>query len=344
MSIGFHVRPNAPLQARNTLRVAASAACLIEIEQLDALPQVFAEGWADHSSIALGSGSNMLIIGDPPSVLRLLCNAIDIIDDDGQCVLVRAQAGVDWHAFVLWTLQHGLSGLENLALIPGTVGASPIQNIGAYGVEVAECIHAVQAWHRADRAWMRLSRQDCGFAYRDSVFKRHIDAWIVTAVEFRLSRVFEPRLDYAGLTDELHAAGINEPNAQDVANAVMRIRTRKLPDPARIGNAGSFFKNPLVPAPQADMLSRAYPHLPVFPAGDPTFRKLSAAWLIEQCGWKGARQGDAGMSAQHALVLVNHHAASGTQLLAFARQVAASVQERFGIAIEPEPRIVGAMW
>jgi UDP-N-acetylmuramate dehydrogenase len=251
---------------------------------------------------------------------------------------------VVWHDFVLWTLSRGLCGLENLALIPGTVGAAPIQNIGAYGVEVRERIHAVEAFDRSNGAMARLDNAACNFAYRDSLFKRDPERYVVTAVEFALPRTPSLRVDYAGLGEELAAMGVSDPTPSQVADAVIRIRRRKLPDPAVLGNAGSFFKNPIVPVAQAEALQAEHPSLPVFRGSSEDTRKLSAAWLIDQCGWKGHREGDAGVAPSHALVLVNHGNATGAQLLDLARRIAGSVRERFGVAIEPEPRIVGARW
>ena len=349
---------HADLRARNTFGVAARAPLLFEVDDATRLPDLFAvELGAD--AMVLGGGSNLLFAADPPSALLVLAgDGIGIHDDDGETAIVRADAGLGWHDCVLWTLQRGLSGLQNLALIPGTVGAAPIQNIGAYGVEVGECVHAVEAYDRRSGTLRRLSREDCRFAYRDSRFKREADAWVVTAVEFALSRGSAVRTDYAGLGDELLAMGVEAPGPREVAEAVIRIRRRKLPDPAQIGNAGSFFKNPIVAAATAGTLRDAHPDLPVYPVaafpadtaahGETSpadaARKLSAAWLIDQCGWKGHRDGDAGVSDRHALVLVNHGAATGAQLLELARRIAASVQERFGVMLEPEPRIVGAAW
>jgi UDP-N-acetylmuramate dehydrogenase len=224
------------------------------------------------------------------------------------------------------------------------VGAAPIQNIGAYGVEVRERIHAVEAFDRRAGAMVRLDNAACAFAYRDSLFKRDPDHYLVAAVEFALPRRPSLRLDYAGISEELAAMGVDAPTPARVADAVIRIRRRKLPDPAVVGNAGSFFKNPVVPVAQAETLHAAHASLPVFRAGGDDARKLSAAWLIDQCGWKGHRDGDAGVAASHALVLVNHGNATGAQLLDLARRIAGSVEERFGVAIEPEPRIVGARW
>jgi UDP-N-acetylmuramate dehydrogenase len=344
---GYRIAENARLDARNTFGVRATAPMLVEATDAAALPELF--GFAmlrDASTLVLGGGSNLLFAGDPPgAVLALETRRIDIVEDHGTSAIVRADGGVVWHDFVLWTLGHGLAGLENLALIPGTVGAAPIQNIGAYGMEVREHVHAVEAFDRSSGGFVRLAAADCAFAYRDSLFKHMPDRYVVSAVEFSLSRTFQPRLGYVGIEDELRLMGVEgAPRAAQVAEAVIRIRRRKLPDPAVTGNAGSFFKNPIVPAAQAETLLAAHPALPMFHGGDADNRKLSAAWLIDACGWKGHRDGDAGVSATHALVLVNHGHATGLQLLDLARRIAASVHERFGVAIEPEPRIVGAAW
>jgi len=345
---GYRVTESARLDARNTFGVAARAPMLVEVSDAAVLPSLFAENTMlrDGPVLVLGGGSNLLFAGDPEgAVLSLTANGIRLLGDDGTTAIVRADAGGEWHALVLWTLGHGLSGLENLALIPGTVGAAPIQNIGAYGVEVRERIHAVEVFERATGRTWRLSVDECAFAYRDSRFKHEPERFVVTAVEFALPRTPQPRLGYAGIGEELAAMGIDAaPRPAQVAEAVCRIRRRKLPDPAVVGNAGSFFKNPIVPVAQADALLAAHPSLPVFRAGDDALRKLSAAWLIDRCGWKGHRDGDAGIAASHALVLVNHGAATGAQLLALARRIAASVQERFGVGLEPEPRIIGAAW
>ena len=347
MTTGYRLVENARLDGRNTFGVAARAPMLVEVTDSAALPELFAYAMLrEQPVLVLGGGSNLLFAGDAPgAVLSLAAQRIDIIDDDGNVVIVRADAGVGWHDFVLWTLGHGLCGLENLALIPGTVGASPIQNIGAYGMEVRERIRAVHAFDRRDGGFVKIDASDCAFAYRDSLFKHDPDRYVVTAVDFALPRTRELRLDYAGIGEELRAMGIDgTPRASQVAEAVIRIRRRKLPDPAVLGNAGSFFKNPIVPAAIAADLQSAYPAMPLFRGSSDDTRKLSAAWLIDQCGWKGHRDGDAGVSAEHALVLVNHGHATGLQLLELARRIAASVQARFGIDIEPEPRIIGATW
>ena len=351
MGSGYRIVENARLDARNTFGVAARAPMLVEVADTASLPELF--GYAmlrDSAALVLGGGSNLLFAGNPAgAVLALGAQRIALVEDDGERAIVRADAGVEWHTLVLWTLGHGLAGLENLALIPGTVGAAPIQNIGAYGVEVQEHIHRVEAFARTSARLERLDREACAFAYRDSLFKREPERYVVTAVEFALSRVPHLRLDYAGLGDELLAMDIDATTPDSVrpsqvAEAVCRIRRRKLPDPSVLGNAGSFFKNPIVPAAQAASLKHDHPTLPMFRGHDDASRKLSAAWLIDACGWKGHRDGDAGVADSHALVLVNHGNATGMQLLALARRIAASVQERFGVALEPEPRLIGATW
>jgi UDP-N-acetylmuramate dehydrogenase len=344
MPEAYRLVEHAPLAALNTLRVPATARWLATVNSAAALPPVLDLPAARGPVMVLGEGSNVLFADDFHGLLlRTAFADLSIVTDDSATAVVRAEAGVDWDALVDWTLARGLAGLENLALIPGLVGAAPIQNIGAYGVEVAECIAVVEAWDRQSRRMVRLDRTDCGFGYRDSVFRRAPDRWIVLAVEFRLSRDGSLRLGYAGVREELDAMGVAAATPAHVAEAVRRLRRRKLPDPAVIGNAGSFFKNPVVTADVAERLREEHGDLPVYPAG-PGLNKLSSAWLIERCGWRGVREGDAGIAAQHALVLVNHGRASGAELLALARRVAGSVEERFGVRLEPEPRIVGATW
>ena len=346
--------PDAPL--RNTFGIDARAGVLVECDDASELAALFDTDLRDAAPLVVGGGSNLLIVEGPAVALSFAARNIRTVERDDARAIIRADAGVEWHAFVLWTLEQGLAGLENLALIPGTVGAAPIQNIGAYGVEVGERIRAVETFERATGAFRRFETADCVFAYRDSVFKHDLDRFLIVAVEFELPTASSVpttslKLDYAGIRDELATMGVDAHTAITpalVAEAVIRLRRRKLPDPAVVGNAGSFFKNPIVPQAQADALLAAHPSLPVFRGDSEATRKLSAAWLIDQCGWKGTRSdegsGDAGVSDKHALVLVNHGRASGKELLALARRIADSVHARFGVAIEPEPRVVGAHW
>ncbi len=342
----WRLTAHADLRSRNTFGVAARAPWLVEVQDAHALEEVLALPELQACvPLVLGGGSNLLFASDPQiPVVAFDTHRIELIQDDGATAVVRVDAGVQWHALVLQSLDLGLMGLENLALIPGTAGAAPIQNIGAYGTEVGEFVHAVEAWDRTLGARVRLDRETCAFAYRDSLFKRTPDRYLVTAVELAMPRQRELKLGYAGIPEELAAMGVASPTFRDVAEAVIRIRRRKLPDPAAIGNAGSFFKNPILPAAHAEDLQQRHPGLPVFRGDAAGNRKISAAWMIEDCGWKGFREGDAGVAATHALVLVNHGAATGQQLLALARRIAGSVHARFGVGIEPEPKIVGACW
>ena len=334
---------DAALADRNTLRVAARARWLATVRDPGALPALLdRDEFASQPVMVLGQGSNVLFAGDFEGLVVVPAwRATQVLADDRERVRVRVGAGLPWDALVDWSLAQGCAGLENLALIPGLVGAAPIQNIGAYGTEVGEFIETVEVLDRERGGVRRLSASECRFGYRDSVFKSDPDRWIVLAVEFDLPRHRPPNLDYGGVREELAAHGVADPTPTRVAEAVRRLRRRKLPDPAAIGNAGSFFKNPVVDDAVAETLARAHAGLPVHPAGSGR-SKLSAAWLIEHAGLKGYRAGAAGVSAQHALVLVNHGGASGAELLAVARHVAATVESRYGVRLEPEPRIVGA--
>lgn len=327
----------------NTFGIAAHARRWIGVADIDALPEALRAGGPE--ALLLGGGSNLLLVApELDCAVQPLDARIQLVEDDGVRVRVRVAAGADWHGLVMHTLDKGWFGLENLALIPGTAGAAPIQNIGAYGVEVMERIAAVEVHDRISGETRWWPHAACGFSYRESAFKADPQRHAVLRVDFALSRVPQPAIGYAGLGEELQAMGIREPSPRDVAAAVIALRRRKLPDPARIGNAGSFFKNPIVASATADALAAAHPDLPRFRTAHPDRCKLSAAWLIDACGWKGHRDGDAGVSDRHALVLVNHSRASGAELLALARRIAASVQARFGVAIEPEPRLIGARW
>jgi UDP-N-acetylmuramate dehydrogenase len=332
---------DAPLAARNTLRVAAHAALLAEVHDAGVLPHLFDyPAMREGRVLVLGEGSNVLFTGDyQGTVIAMATRGVEVLEDDGARARIRVAAGERWDDFVRWSLGRGHAGLENLILIPGTVGAAPLQNIGAYGVEVGEFIDAVEAWDRESQRAVTIDRSACSFAYRDSVFKREPDRWLITAVVFNLPRAHTLRLDYAGVREELAAMGVMQPAPFHVAEAVLRLRTRKLPDPAVIGNAGSFFKNPVVPLAQAMALKHEHPALPSWP-GSEGHAKLSAAWLIEACGFKGLREGDAGISNRHALVLVNHGQARGDELWALAQRVRTGVRERFGLELEPEPRII----
>ncbi len=349
-------RTGVSLRALNSFGVEARAARLVEVRDAGELAALVEDLRDGPAPLVLGGGSNILFTRDPPMpVVRIAVPGRRLLADDARGVLVEAGAGERWHDFVQWTLAQGLVGLENLSLIPGTVGASPIQNIGAYGVEMRERFDSLDAVSLRDGTRRRFDAAECRFAYRDSVF-RHGEGrgWAIVAVRFRLAREAPLRLDYGEIREELRAQAVAKPAARDVAQAVCAIRRRKLPDPALLGNAGSFFRNPIVGGAAADALAAREPGLPRFPVapsdtdgaargatpgGRPAV-KLSAAWLIERCGWKGHREGDAGVHERHALVLVNHGAASGAQIAALAARIAESVRDRFGVVLEPEPTIV----
>lgn len=338
---GYTLIENAPLDRRNTLRVAAKARLLAEIRDASKLPELLDFPVVKQGQLlVLGEGSNVLFAGDfDGTVLAMATQGVQV-EDDGRIVRLAVAAGERWDDFVRWTLGQGIAGLENLILIPGTVGAAPIQNIGAYGTEVAEFIDSVEAWDTREQRVVTLDRDACAFGYRDSLFKREPGRYVVTAVRFALQRTRELRLDYAGIREELARMGVDKPAPFHVAEAIIHLRTRKLPDPAVIGNAGSFFKNPIVDAATGEALKREHPGLVAWPTADGRC-KLSAAWLIEAAGLKGYREGDAGISSRHALVLVNHGQATGRELWALACQVIASVEATFGVKLEPEPLVIG---
>ncbi|MCW8926912.1 MAG: UDP-N-acetylmuramate dehydrogenase [Xanthomonadales bacterium] len=333
---------NASLKQLNSFAVEARAAQLVEIERAEDL-QVFAREFRfdRERDLILGGGSNILFAGDiDGTVLLNRLVGRKVIDESDDTVLVEACAGENWHRLVEWSLEQGFSGLENLSLIPGLAGAAPIQNIGAYGVELADVLESVETLDLADNSWRVFSADGCRLGYRDSRFKGvDADRYLVTRIRLRLQRRFTAKLTYPGLRSELDSMGIIEPTAKQVSDAVVRLRLRKLPDPAVNGNAGSFFKNPLVTDGLANALAQEHRDMPVYPATD-GMRKLSAAWLIEQCGWKGRRLGGAAVSEKHALVLVNRGNASGAELLELATAITDSVREVFAIDLVPEPRIV----
>ncbi len=290
--------------------------------------------------LVIGGGSNLLLTGDVEAlVLRMASRGLRIVSSQGDVVLVEAEAGEPWHPFVQWTLEQGLQGLENLSLIPGTVGAAPMQNVGAYGVEIKDVFAGLTALDRHTGELREFTLDECQFAYRDSRFKREVGRWLILRVRFALARAGALRLDYGPLRQRLAEQGVGEPTASDVSRAICSIRSEKLPDPAVLGNAGSFFKNPLVSADLAARLRAEHADLVAYPQADGQV-KLAAGWLIEKAGWKGFRDGDAGVHRQQALVLVNYGGATGAQLLALARRIQADIQARFGVSLEIEPNIL----
>jgi UDP-N-acetylmuramate dehydrogenase len=333
------VQRGTELATRTTLALPGQAAFYAEISCVDQL--LLLAGESKQRRFVLGGGSNLVLGGDFDGLLlHMAIGGRQLIGEDEGAWYVRAGAGENWHQLVDWTLHQGWPGLENLSLIPGTVGAAPIQNIGAYGLEVADRFLSLEACDMLTGKILRLDRQACHFAYRDSIFKQqgwHLDARrVITRVTFRLPKAWQALVGYADLAAELERERLLHPTARQIAAAVIRIRRRKLPDPAVLPNAGSFFHNPLVDAVVARRLSEAYPGLPCYRQPDGRI-KLAAGWLIEQSGWKGRDLGRVGMYEQQALVLVNRGGAQGAEVIVLAKAVQAAVRERFGVELTPEP-------
>ncbi len=328
------------LKPYNTFGIDVKARYFTQAHSDDDVRQALAQAAAQGLPVlVIGGGSNLLLTADVQAlVLRMASAGLRILSDDGQQVIVEAEAGEPWHPFVQWSLAQGLAGLENLSLIPGTVGAAPMQNIGAYGVEIKDVFVGLTALDRQTGALREFDLEECQFAYRDSVFKQHPGRWLILRVRFALSRVLHAHLDYGPVRQRLSEQGISSPTAQNVSDAICSIRREKLPDPVELGNAGSFFKNPVVAGVLADKIRVQHPGLVAYPQADGKF-KLAAGWLIEQAGWKGHREGDAGVHRLQSLVLVNYGQATGVQLHELAQKIQADILERFGVTLEMEPNL-----
>ena len=328
------------LRPFNTFGIEAEARHYCEIHSVSDLHAV-ARQQRDEPIHILGGGSNVLLTAQVAgNVLHIRIPGRRVESVSGNTAIVSAGAGEHWHEFVQWCLAQQLGGVENLSLIPGSVGAAPIQNIGAYSVELKDVFHSLEAVRLSDGELVTMDAADCHFGYRDSFFKREGKGrYAIVKVYFQLT-ASEHRLhlDYGATQDTLKNMGVSNPSIHDISRAVIQIRQSKLPDPALIGNAGSFFKNPEIEADTWLRLSQLHPNMPHFPQPDGRV-KVPAGWLIEQCGWKGFREGDAGCYDKQALVLVNYGQATGQEILALARRIAASVWERFGIEIEPEVNV-----
>ena len=324
---------NAPLKSFTTFGVEATCNHLYRVEDFEELK--LAVQFLENPLI-LGGGSNVLPIGDiHRNVLRIEMKGIRILED-GPEPLIGVAAGEVWHEFVLWALRNDLGGIENLSLIPGTMGAAPMQNIGAYGVELESVFHSLQAIEVGTGRVTSFSKEECKFGYRDSIFKKEVkDKFVITGVNVRLTKDHKVNTSYGAIQDVLKENGITHPTIHDVSNAVIAIRQSKLPDPAVIGNAGSFFKNPIVPSVQYEALKALHPHMPGFPAEE-GFTKVPAGWLIEHAGWKGVRRGNVGCYEKQALVLVNHGGARGEEIWDLAEEIISSVENQYGIKLTPE--------
>lgn len=329
------------LQPLNSFGVPATAAYFAKVENAGDLESAYSFADAENLPVQiLGSGSNMLIVRDFPGLMIHIANkGIEWgeVSAEGDST-IRIAAGEIWHELVSSCMQKGLHGLENLALIPGTVGAAPIQNIGAYGVELADFVVDVKVYDRECKEWRVMDKQACEFAYRDSLFKGSgRGRFIVFELSLSLSSKWEPNLSYQGLVE---AMSDPEPSAQNVFDAVCQLRRSKLPDPSVIGNAGSFFKNPIVSVEKFQALAEQLPGLPNYDIGEAGLTKIPAGWLLEQLGWKGRARGAAAVSENHALVIVNPGAANGEDILLLAQEMSNSVLQAYGVALEPEVRIL----
>lgn len=326
------------LRTRNSFGVDQQAARLVEFETPEDLRTFFAAGIPEKWMVLAG-GNNILFTGDYDGVLLTpVARRIALLSDDGEEVRVRVDAGVEWDDLVEWAVQRGLWGIENLSLIPGKAGAAPVQNIGAYGCEAKDAIRRVEMYCVETGAMLTLDAAHCGFGYRESVFKHDLKGRvIITAVEIALTHTPRPRLGYGDVEREVEARG--GATLRNIREAICAIRRAKLPDPAVLGNAGSFFKNPVVGAAAAERLLAEYPDMPHYPAPEGRV-KLAAGWLIDRAGMKGSRKGAVGVHERQALVLVNHGGATGGEVIAFAHEVQEQVREKFGIEIDTEVNIL----
>ncbi len=344
------VEQQVPLQPYNSFGIVAKARELVRVQGEQDVRDLLADpARAAAPKFVLGGGSNIVLTGDVrPLVLKVEVGGLRVVDDGPRATVVEAGAGVGWHDFVTWTLDQGLPGLENLALIPGTVGAAPVQNVGAYGIELQDRFESLDAIHLGTGEVFTLDAGQCGFGYRDSVFK-HAPAAdggfglagqaLILRVRFRLPKPWKPELSYLDLQRKMAETGVVTPSARQVYDWVCAIRRAKLPDPQVLGNAGSFFQNPTVTPEQCSDIIAREPNIVHYPMPDGTV-KLAAGWLIDACGWKGKSVGQAGVYEKQALVLVNRGGATGGEVVTLARAIQTSVYERFGIRLEPEPVVV----
>ncbi len=344
------VEQNVPLQPHNSFGIVAKARMLVRVRSAAEVQQLLADPeYRDVPKFVLGGGSNIVLTGDvKPLVLKVEAPGRRLVEEGPRAVILEAGAGENWHDFVSWSLDNGFPGMENLALIPGTVGASPVQNIGAYGVELQDRFESLDAVDLVTGKSFTLDAAQCAFGYRDSIFK-HAAAKdgdfglagraLILRVRFRLPKPWKPVLGYLDLERKMQETGVRQPTARQIYDWVCAVRSAKLPDPRVIGNAGSFFKNPTVTPEQCQDIIAREPNIVHYPMPDGTV-KLAAGWLIDACGWKGKSVGNAGVYEKQALVLVNRGGATGGEVVTLARAIQTSVYERFGIRLEPEPVVV----
>lgn len=339
---GLKIYRNFSLKPYNTMGLDASAAWFVSVSDADELKSAVTFARRQNLPLLfLGGGSNILFVHNFSGlVIKLALKGEHVLSEDEAEVLVKVAAGENWHEFVLRCVERGWGGIENLSLIPGSAGAAPIQNIGAYGVEFEDVVQSVQYFDLETEEIREISAPECRFGYRDSIFKNELKGKAaVLSFVIRLKKNAKVNTSYRALAEYLAEKGIGSPTIKQVSEAVIEIRRSKLPDPAEIGNSGSFFKNPVLPAEKYQQLKEKHPEIPAYPLSE-TAVKVPAAWLIDHAGWKGKRAGDAGMHKKQALVLVNYGQATGRELWNFAQRVQQDVAEKFGIKLEPEVNVL----
>lgn len=338
----MELQHNKSLKSLNTFAIDAKSRYYAEFHSVDELRDLI-ETRNQHSFplIVLGGGSNILFTKDYDGlVLKNELKGIQIVKEDDRHIYIKAMAGENWHQFVMYCIDQNLAGIENLSLIPGNVGASPMQNIGAYGVEIKDVFHELEAFDKEDKVIRMFTNNDCEFGYRESVFKNRLkDRFIILSVTYRLNWEPQFNISYGAIKQELDNMNVKDLSIKAISQAVINIRSSKLPDPKQIGNAGSFFKNPTISISQYKSLIKEWPSMPSYPVNEEII-KVPAGWLIEQCGWKGYRNGDAGCYPKQALVLVNYGNSSGQQILHLSEQIIESVQSKFHIKLEREVNII----
>lgn len=344
----MNIRENVSLKPYNTFGISASAKYFAEVRSDDNFRELQkTSAYQSNPVLIIGGGSNILLTQNFDGlVIHNTIPGIEVVSETDTQLLVRANAGEVWHRLVLWSIEKKLGGIENLSLIPGYVGAAPMQNIGAYGVEIKDVFEELQAIHRHTGEKVKFNRNDCEFGYRESVFKnKYKNEFLITSLTLRLTKTsaanhtYRFKTDYGDIKHTLAEMQVFDLNVKAVSDAVIKIRSSKLPNPAELGNAGSFFKNPVISKEQFEQLVLKYPLMPSYPQTDGSI-KIPAGWLIEQCGWKGKVRGHTGSHAKQALVLVNYGNASGSEIWQLAMDIRQSVGEKFGIEIHPEVNVV----
>lgn len=341
-NVTMKTEQNVSLKPYNTFGIDAMAKYFLLFSNVEELHEILNSQFSIfNSQLIIGGGSNILLTKNFDGiVLKNEIKGIEIIDEDEEHVYVKAGAGENWHQFVLYCVNNNYAGVENLSLIPGSVGASPMQNIGAYGVEIKDVFYELEAFHKLEKIIQKFSLRDCKFGYRESIFKnKYKDQFIITSVSLRLHKKPLFNTSYGAIHQELEKMGVKELTIQAISQAVINTRLSKLPDPKKIGNAGSFFKNPVISNQQFESLKKKFVNIVAFPSGK-AHTKLAAGWLIEQCGWKGYRKGDAGCYDKQALVLVNYGNATGKEIYELSAEIIQSVQEKFDVILEREVNII----